>query len=112
MAKVTVIEKRDDFTGATFDKGDTFTYSFEGVEYEIDLNSKNAAQFRKTMGRYVAASRKVKRTVAVSAPRAGRKARANKVKEVREWAASHGHEVKARGRIPAEIMKAYEEANA
>jgi hypothetical protein len=32
--------------------------------------------------------------------------------QVRQWATENGYEVSSRGRIPANIVEAYEEANA
>jgi hypothetical protein len=82
----------------------TVRFGLDGTDYEIDLSTKHAGALRKSLTRYVEASRKI------PAPRhPGRVRRpsgSNGISspEVREWAKSQGIEVKDRGRIPAELV--------
>ena len=51
------------------------------------------------------------------APRRGRKSAASandgtSAKEIRDWARSNGHKVNERGRVPADIVAAYEKSRA
>lgn len=86
-------------------------FALDGTNYEIDLSATNAAAFRELLAPYVgvarpvAARRNVRGRVA-SAP-AGASAT-----QIRAWAQENGYEVSARGRVPAQVRKAYELAHA
>jgi hypothetical protein len=88
----------------------TVRFALDGDEYEIDLNVKNGAALRKVLGPYVAVARK-----SAGARRPVRRARRGtsggvNTTEVREWAKSHGIDVKERGRIPAELLVKFQAA--
>jgi hypothetical protein len=99
----TTVTVHDDLTGAEFANGDgrTVPFSFEGVDYEIDLNNKNAEAFEKAVKKYRDAAR------VVTGRRVSGPARED-LAQVREWARAHGHSVKDRGRVSAEILSAYD----
>lgn len=106
----TVVTKIDDLTEKPYEEGETLTFAFAGKSYEIDLNKRNAAQFRKTMARYMNGARPVRGR--------GHKARTGDVRHdreevasVRAWARENGHEVADRGRVPESVWDAYREAN-
>jgi 7-keto-8-aminopelargonate synthetase-like enzyme len=111
MASKTVVTLLDDIDGKEIgDDGGTVTFSFEGVNYQIDLAEKNLSKFRKTMTPYVAAATKVSgQTTSSRRPR--RIAASSNPKTIREWARSQGYEVSDRGRVPASVVTAYEAAN-
>ena len=95
------------------DATETIEFALDGTAYEIDLSEKNAAALRDAMAVYVAAGRKV-----ASGRRGGgtrSKARSNgggpAASEIREWARANGMEVPERGRVSAEVRKAYEAAH-
>lgn len=108
MATISTIA--DDFDGST--PAETVTFFVSGKEYAIDLNEEHRAQlqevladFEGKMDSYVAKAR------AVSKPGAGKTSQAGPsydAKAVRAWAADNGYEVGDRGRIPLEILTAYE----
>lgn len=87
----------------------TIAFTFEGVDYEIDLATENADRFRHAISPYIDAAQRV----------GGRKKRAGKpadprttidreqTKAIRAWAQSAGHEISDRGRIPQAIVDAY-----
>lgn len=105
----TVVTKIDDITGKEFDDGETVTFSFQGLVYEIDLNKRNAAQFRRSVAKYMDKGRRVKATH-------DRKVREPKhdpitLGKVRRWARANGFEVADRGRVPVKVLEAYESAN-
>jgi hypothetical protein len=110
MMQKTVITKIDDLTGREFEKGETITFAFEGKTYEIDLNTFNARNFRRSMAKYMANARKV----AESKKTDGRKVKHDPeyVHNVRAWAKENGYEVSDRGRVPNAIYEAYEKAAA
>jgi hypothetical protein len=106
MAQKVTVALEDDLTGGPADE--TVRFSVEGTEYEIDLNAKNAAAFRKVLLPYVEHARKAGRA---RGRRAGRTAASRQRSgDVRAWAKQHGLAVSERGRIPASVMEQYEAA--
>lgn len=98
----------DDIDGGVADE--TVSFGLDGASYEIDLSKEHAAELRDAFAPWVGAARKAK-----SAPvaRSSRRSRsANNTAAIREWARAQGHKVSDRGRIAAEIVTAYEKANA
>ncbi|GCE39299.1 MULTISPECIES: histone-like nucleoid-structuring protein Lsr2 [Rhodococcus] len=116
MAKkvtVTLIDDVDQEASAD----ETVEFGLDGVQYEIDLSSENAAKLREQLDVWVSHARKVssrKRGKAVAAP-AVAKSRVSVDREqsaaIREWARKNNKKVSARGRISAEIIEAYNKAN-
>ena len=116
MAKkvtVTLIDDVDQEASAD----ETVEFGLDGVQYEIDLSSENAAKLREQLDVWVSHARKVssrKRGKAVAAP-AATKSRVSVDREqsaaIREWARKNNKKVSARGRISAEIIEAYNKAN-
>lgn len=88
----------DDIDGSPAEATISFTY--EGIDYRIDVNGAHAKELHDDFSKWVD-----------HAQRVGGKptARANgKSKLIRAWALENGHELSARGRIPADIQAAYE----
>lgn len=107
MAQKVQVILVDDLDGGSADE--TVSFSLDGVSYEIDLNSENAAKLRDAFGTWVGHARRVggrraagRRTGARSGGPAGQSA------AIREWARANGYTVNDRGRIPAEIKIAYD----
>lgn len=109
MAKQTLVQLVDDFTGDRIEDGSgrTVRFSFDGAEYEIDLSNSNIEEFENTLERYVRASRRVsgRRKAGGSSRRGG--GGNNETAAIREWAEAQGLKVATRGRIPAEIVERY-----
>ncbi|EUA52143.1 protein lsr2 [Mycobacterium xenopi 3993] len=101
----------DDFDGEA-PADETVEFGLDGVTYEIDLSSKNAAKLRNDLKQWVEAGRG-------SAGGAGRasagRGRGTIDREqsaaIREWARRNGRNVSSRGRIPADIIEAFHAAN-
>jgi hypothetical protein len=113
VARKVVVEQVDDIDGSVIEagKGEHITFSVNGVDYEIDLKTKNAREFLKTMDFYIdhatkVGSRKRRRTAQAGSARSRSQAG-----EVRKWAVANGYEVSARGRIPADIQEAFDAAH-
>ena len=109
----TVITKVDDLTGKEFEEGETITFAVNGELFEIDLNKRNAADFKKKLERYMSKGRKVRRPVGKTHRQGdGRKVKHDKeyVRTVRAWAQSNGYEVSDRGRVPLSVYEAFEKA--
>jgi hypothetical protein len=109
MAKRTVVELTDDLDGSPATR--TIEFTIDGVERTLDLNDKNAAKFEKAVAPFVEAARTL-------ITRGKRRSRSTKtvsskrdVHRVREWAQQNGFEISARGRIPRNVVEAYEAAH-
>ena len=107
MAQRTVIKLVDDLDNKEIEHGgQTVSFSYNGVQYEIDLREKNAKKFDDALAPFVAAARRT----------GGRHVRGSKstgavdTKAVRAWAKSNNIEISSRGRIPAEVVDQYRAA--
>ena len=112
MARQTIHLLVDDLDGG--DADETVTFALDGVQYEIDLSKKNAADLRDKMARYVAAATKLGRGgVQRGSVRRGRPAVSDtdQNKAIREWAAAKGLPVSDRGRIKREIVDQFHAEN-
>ena len=110
MAQKVQVLLVDDIDGGTADE--TVTFGLDGVGYEIDLTTANAAQLRDALAPWVGHARKVggRSSRATSTPTRSRSARGD-AQAVRDWAKANGHKVSERGRISAEVKAAYEAAH-
>jgi nucleoid-associated protein Lsr2 len=106
MAQKVTVALEDDLTGGQ--AAETVRFAFEGTEYEIDLNAKNAKAFRKELAPYAEHARKAGRA---PARRAGRTAASRQRSgDIRAWAKQHGLALSERGRIPASVVEQYQAA--
>jgi Lsr2 len=100
----------DDVDGGSADE--TVSFSLDGVAYEIDLSTRNAAAFRDSLAQYVGTARKVgTRSSSRGAGRRRSSGGDNRTAQIREWARANGHKVNERGRIPATVVEAYDKAH-
>jgi hypothetical protein len=114
MAQIRTVRLVDDTTGE--DAAETVTFALDGREYEIDLSSANAASLRDQFAAYIAAGRRVTRGArgrrnAVQVETTPRKASRSENDAIRQWARERGAQVADRGRIPASVIRAYQEEN-
>jgi hypothetical protein len=113
MAQKVVVEMVDDLDGSVGEGVTTVGFALDGRSYEIDLNVRNAQKLRDSLAEFVASSRR---------PRSGRGGEATRptstddlaarerAQAIREWAREAGRDVSGRGRIPATVIEAYEQA--
>ena len=107
MAQETIVRLLDDIDGKPADE--TVTFSLDGVTYEIDLRTKNADKLRKVFAPYVEKARKGgARRVGRTATRGRTTHNRERAADIRGWAKQQGITINDRGRIPAEIVQAYE----
>lgn len=113
MAQKTTVTYFSDLSGAKVDgESAGVQFGLDGATYEIDLTAKEQKALRDALAPYIAAGRK-------AASGATPRRRANSAaastgatpKEIRAWALENGHEVPARGRIPALALEAYNAAH-
>lgn len=111
MAQKVNIILVDDIDGSNADE--TITFGLDNTTYEIDLNDANAAKLRDALAPYVGHARKVANARRGGGAGARRSSGGSGVdtKAVREWARANGHEVSDRGRVPAQLVAAYEAAH-
>lgn len=117
MAQKISVELISDLSGEPGDE--TVTYGLDGVTYEVDVTSKEAASLREALASYIASSRKVGNTRSGGRKAATRSSNSGyDPKAVRAWAQSHPVKddkgevisVPERGRIPGAILDAYRAA--
>jgi hypothetical protein len=103
MAQKVTVALEDDLTGGPAEQ--TVRFAFDGTDYEIDLNAKNAAAFGKQLAPYLEHARRAGR----AQPRRGGRAAADRQRsgDIRAWAKQHGLAVSERGRIPAGVLEQY-----
>src|SRR5581483_3446581 len=104
MAKKVTVTLIDDFDGEA-PADETVEFGLDGVTYEIDLSSKNAAKLRNDLKQWVEAGRRV------GAGRGRGAIDREQSAAIREWARRNGRNVSSRGRIPADIIEAFHAAN-
>lgn len=100
----------DDLDGGEADE--TVTFALDGKTYEIDLNTANADKLRGLLEPYVKGGRRTGGRASGGRGKArSSSAGGQDTAQIRAWAKENGYEVNDRGRVPATIRKAYEDAN-
>jgi hypothetical protein len=120
MAQKTIVTLIDDLTGEAAENISTVEFALDGRAYELDLTDENSAKLHDALSRYINAARKVggRRRSGPRLGRAitttGRGAGHNRetLKSIRAWAKKNGHHVSDRGRLPADVLQAWETAQA
>ncbi|GGS16684.1 MULTISPECIES: histone-like nucleoid-structuring protein Lsr2 [Actinokineospora] len=113
MAQKVTVSLVDDIDGSEAEE--TVEFALDGATYQIDLSSKNAERLRSALSDFVDHARRSggrKRPVGkAAAGRAPRTASADREQNqaIREWARKQGMKVSDRGRIPSEVLDAYNE---
>lgn len=123
VSKIQTVTFVDDLDGRELDPDDarTVSWSWLGVDYELDVSSSNLDKIEQgkiTVARLIKASTRVggrrrspsslqsKKRIAANGSGSG-----SPNAQIRKWAADNGYEVSSRGRIPNEIVEAYEAAH-
>jgi hypothetical protein len=107
MAQKVTVVLEDDLTGGPAEQ--TLRFAFDGTDYEIDLNAKNAAALHKQLAPYIEHARRAGRE---PSRRPGRTtANRQRSGDIRAWAKEHGLAVSARGRIPVSVAEQYHAAD-
>ena len=111
MAQKHIVQLIDDLDDGAADE--TVSFAIDGNNYEIDLSARNAQRLRDALAEFVAHARRANRPVRAATTAAPRRARSNgrgdreQTAAIREWARSNGYKVGEKGRIPANILEAY-----
>jgi hypothetical protein len=123
MAQQVIVQLVDDLDGTTADDVSTVTFGLDGAGYEIDLTTGNASQLRGVLADFVAAARRTggrakrgtaKRAATATAPVAPARTATDReqTKAIRDWARQNGFDLGDRGRIPGNILEAFEATHA
>jgi hypothetical protein len=113
MAQKVIREFIDDIDGSEAER--TFPFAVDGIDYEIDLSSEHIKEFHEAIAGFVDSARRVKvggsgrRARKASASDSGRSR--EQTQAVRAWARQQGHSINDRGRIPASVQQAFDEAH-
>jgi hypothetical protein len=113
MAQKVVVSLVDDIDGGR--AAETVQFALDGKNYEIDLSETNAAALREALAKFVEPARRAgsggtrRGRGTSSAPRSSSDREQNQA--IRDWAREHGHKVSDRGRIPSEVIEAYQQAS-
>ena len=120
MAQKAIVTLVDDLTGEEAQDISTVEFSLDGVTYQLDLTDTNGETLRGALSPYIAAGRKIggrrrgprrPSRMRKSNGRASGYTRAT-FKAIRSWAKTNGYPVSNRGRIPLEVMQAWQRAQA
>jgi hypothetical protein len=116
MAKVVSTAYVDDLDGS--EATGPVDFSLDGKDYTIDLSDSNAARLRDALASFVASARRAsgtgRRRLTSSSPQRSSPQRSasgrsrEETQEIRAALRELGYSVKDRGRIPAELLAAYE----
>lgn len=112
MAKQTTVTITDDLDGSANAK--EVSFSLDGRTWVIDLSAKNRAALEKALKPYIAkATEQGRRSRTAKATRSSSRSKSRTdLAAVREWAKNNGHQVSDRGRISANVLRAYDASQA
>lgn len=109
MAKVVSTAYVDDLDGS--EASGPVDFSLDGKDYTIDLSDSNAARLRDALASYIASARRASRSdrrQSSSRQRSGSGRSREETQEIRSVLRELGYEVKDRGRVPSDLLAAYE----
>ncbi|MBO3752139.1 Lsr2 family protein [Streptosporangiaceae bacterium NEAU-GS5] len=113
MARQTTVILIDDLDGSQADE--TVSFALDGTAYEIDLAEDKATNLRQVFAPFIRHARSV-RAESTRSRRGGPAESPNRLSreqatEIRRWARENNLKISARGRVPANVVKAYQEAH-
>jgi hypothetical protein len=119
MSQKHIVQLIDDIDES--EAAETVTFGLDGAQYEIDLSESNAAALREALALYIAHARRSGRPAGRPAtnnngfgarrPRSATRPDREQTAQIREWARSNGYKIGDKGRIPADIVSAWEAAH-
>jgi hypothetical protein len=115
MARHETVVVTDDLDGS--EGAETYTFAYQGAQYEVDLGGKNAAKLEKALSPFIEAGRKLgggggrRQAGRTGGGRSGGGRRTSDAAAVREWARANNIKVPERGRIPQTVRDQYAAAS-
>ncbi|OLR89762.1 histone-like nucleoid-structuring protein Lsr2 [Actinokineospora bangkokensis] len=112
MAQKVTVSLVDDLDGSVAEE--TVEFGLDGASYQIDLSADNAEKLRELLADFIDSARRAggrKRATGKLVAKAPRSASADREQNqaIRDWARKHGMTISDRGRIPSEVLDAYNE---
>ncbi|MRH87600.1 Lsr2 family protein [Nocardia sp. SYP-A9097] len=111
MARKVIVEMVDDYDGKST-AVETVQFAVDGIDYEIDLSDLNAAALRGVFEQWTSNARKTSRTSRTNVAKPRPAADREQTQAIRDWARQNGFDVSSRGRVPSEILAAYNKSAA
>ncbi|ROZ86539.1 Lsr2 family protein [Gordonia sp. OPL2] len=120
VVKVERVEIIDDVDGKVIDPDDLNRVEIEvklpgrkAARYRLDLRTTNVARLEKDLAKYIRNADQVRTsggagTNAAPAPNSVKQAHN---RAVREWARENGYDVSSRGRLPVDVIEAFDNAH-
>lgn len=104
MAEILTTTIVDDLTGSLLEESERkrVLFGVNGREFRLDVDANGKQQFMDALKPFMKAATEL----AKPRTKGGR----DKAGEIRAWAKANGHAISDRGRIPADIQKAYDAA--
>jgi hypothetical protein len=101
------VRLEDDLTGGPADE--TVKFGLDGMDYEVDLSTRHAAEFRRLLAPFVERARRARpqRSRAMARTAASRE----RSRQIRAWAEQQGFAVAEHGRLPSNIIQEYDIAH-
>jgi hypothetical protein len=105
-----VVVMIDDLDGREFapEEGGTVHFALDGAHHEIDLHHDNRAALCASLAEFMERARPSKTSPTGSDDKPPKWGGGKSSQVIRSWAREAGHDVSARGRIPAHIIEAFE----
>lgn len=108
MARTTITHITDDIDGSK--DAQEVSFSYDGVDYIIDLSKKNRAALEKALAPFIDAATKVPGRSRQGGSRRT-PAKSRDLNAVREWAKSQDIAVSERGRVAKTVLDQYDAAH-
>jgi hypothetical protein len=109
MAQRVQVVLTDDIDGG--EGAETVSFSYNGVDYELDLSAKNAKKFHDSLQFYADHGRRLGGRTRSSGGSKTTKVSSDNA-TIRAWAKANGIDVPARGRISGSVREQFEAAQA
>jgi len=113
MARRLIEHIYDDLDGTLISdpsEGRTVTFAINGTSYAIDLTTAHAEELEESLRPFTRVARAVKSSQYKRRTRDSRRGQCD-LEEIRKWARENDYDIYTRGRIPAAVVKAYDNAH-
>lgn len=107
MARKVVTTLVDDIDGES-EAVETISFSLNGKFFEIDLDETHAVALRESFDEFIPFARAVNPPGGKKTKAVGERLDRETASAIRGWAQGHGHDVADRGRIPHNVVEAYQ----
>ncbi|BDZ56653.1 Lsr2 protein [Barrientosiimonas humi] len=109
MAQKVIVQLLDDIDQTPADE--TVRFALDGVNYEIDLTTANAAKLRDSLAQWTGHARRTGGRKSTGRGGSSGGSGRQDLNEMREWGRKNGFKVSDRGRVSRELQEAYDKAN-